>query len=171
MFFNIILGILIIIVIFLYFVVFKLVKRLTSLYDLIYSRTSGIPVGEHIPITDFLSSELSGTQVLLFGKPTCPDCRKLLKQIQKEKLHQSINISVLYQDSESEKQEYSQQKDFSFPIKTITKEQKSLFKIEVVPYTYVIDKQGTVRYKGVLSSREIVNAYKSVQATTEQKYR
>nr|WP_272880346.1 redoxin domain-containing protein [Paenibacillus azoreducens] len=133
---------------------------------MIYSRTSGISVGEPIPFTDFLPSEPSGAQVLIFGKPTCSACRKLLMQIQKEKLHQSINISVLYQDSESEQQEFSQQKHFSFPIKTITKEQKSLFKIEVAPYTYVIDKQGIIRYKGVLSSREIVNAYKFVQATT-----
>lgn len=160
--FNVILSILVIVVLFLCYVVFKLVKQLTSFYNLIYSRTSGIPVGEAIPFTDFLPSEPSGTQVLLFGSPTCSACRKLLTQIQKEKLHQSINICVLYQELESEQQEYSQLKHFPFPIKTITKEQKSLFKIEVVPYTYVIDKQGIIRYKGVLSSREIVNAYKSV---------
>ncbi|OOC61939.1 thioredoxin fold domain-containing protein [Paenibacillus ihbetae] len=133
---------------------------------------SGIPVGRKLPeaITTDLqggswsTSRLAGTSaILLFGSPTCKECAQIIPDFTRiAKKHQVKPVLLLFSSAEHAAS-YVSTIGYADEAVLVTPELARQLDVQVTPYAYAVDGSGVIRHKGLVNSREQLEAY--VKAT------
>ncbi|MES1924918.1 methylamine dehydrogenase accessory protein MauD [Salinisphaera sp. T31B1] len=126
---------------------------------------SGPKVGEASPVFDLVS--LNGGAVpigrpderatlVFFVSPTCPICKKLIPVLRSVRASESDWLSVvLASDGDESRQrrfiDTATLNDFDYVLST---ELGLGYRVARLPYAVVIDRQGVVRAKGLVNTRE-----------------
>lgn len=144
---------------------------------------AGPAVGQPSPIFDLtgLQSEqvvIGGPQaqptLLFFLAPTCPVCKKLipiLKHLARDEA--SALRVVLASDGEGDHLQFMRDQGLQAMPYLLSTELGMSYRVSRLPYAVLMDRQGTVRAKGLVNSREqldsLLNAH-DMDTPTIQKY-
>ena len=144
---------------------------------------AGPAVGQPSPIFDLtgLQSEqvvIGGPQaqptLLFFLAPTCPVCKKLipiLKHLARDEA-QGLRV-VLASDGEGDHLQFMRDQGLQALPYLLSTELGMSYRVSRLPYAVLMDRQGTVRAKGLVNSREqldsLLNAH-DMDTPTIQKY-
>lgn len=144
---------------------------------------AGPAVGQPSPIFDLtgLQSEqvvIGGPQaqptLLFFLAPTCPVCKKLipiLKHLARDEAR-SLRV-VLASDGEGDHLQFMRDQGLQAMPYLLSTELGMSYRVSRLPYAVLMDRQGTVRAKGLVNSREqldsLLNAH-DMDTPTIQKY-
>ena len=144
---------------------------------------AGPAVGQSSPIFDLtgLQSEqvvIGGPQaqptLLFFLAPTCPVCKKLipiLKHLARDEAR-SLRV-VLASDGEGDHLQFMRDQGLQAMPYLLSTELGMSYRVSRLPYAVLMDRQGTVRAKGLVNSREqldsLLNAH-DMDTPTIQKY-
>ncbi len=144
---------------------------------------AGPAVGQPSPIFDLigLQSEqvvIGGPQaqptLLFFLAPTCPVCKKLipiLKHLARDEAS-SLRV-VLASDGEGDHLQFMRAQGLQAMPYLLSTELGMSYRVSRLPYAVLMDRQGTVRAKGLVNSREqldsLLNAH-DMDTPTIQKY-
>ena len=144
---------------------------------------AGPAVGQPSPIFDLigLQSEqvvIGGPQakptLLFFLAPTCPVCKKLipiLKHLARDEAS-SLRV-VLASDGEGDHLQFLRAQGLQAMPYLLSTELGMSYRVSRLPYAVLMDRQGTVRAKGLVNSREqldsLLNAH-DMDTPTIQKY-
>lgn len=144
---------------------------------------AGPAVGQPSPIFDLtgLQSEqvvIGGPQaqptLLFFLAPTCPVCKKLipiLKHLARDEAR-SLRV-VLASDGEGDHLQFLRDQGLQAMPYLLSTELGMSYRVSRLPYAVLMDRQGTVRAKGLVNSREqldsLLNAH-DMDTPTIQKY-
>ena len=144
---------------------------------------AGPAVGQPSPIFDLtgLQSEqvvIGGPQaqptLLFFLAPTCPVCKKLipiLKHLARDEAS-SLRV-VLASDGEGDHLQFMRDQGLQAMPYLLSTELGMSYRVSRLPYAVLMDRQGTVRAKGLVNSREqldsLLNAH-DMDTPTIQKY-
>ena len=144
---------------------------------------AGPAVGQPSPIFDLtgLQSEqvvIGGPQaqptLLFFLAPTCPVCKKLipiLKHLARDEAS-SLRV-VLASDGEGDHLQFMRDQGLQALPYLLSTELGMSYRVSRLPYAVLMDRQGTVRAKGLINSREqldsLLNAH-DMDTPTIQKY-
>ena len=144
---------------------------------------AGPAVGQPSPIFDLtgLQSEqvvIGGPQaqptLLFFLAPTCPVCKKLipiLKHLARDEAS-SLRV-VLASDGEGDHLQFMRDQGLQALPYLLSTELGMSYRVSRLPYAVLMDRQGTVRAKGLVNSREqldsLLNAH-DMDTPTIQKY-
>lgn len=144
---------------------------------------AGPAVGQPSPIFDLtgLQSEqlvIGGPQaqptLLFFLAPTCPVCKKLipiLKNVARDEAR-ALRV-VLASDGEGDHLQFMREQGLQALPYVLSTELGMSYRVSRLPYAVLIDRQGTVRAKGLVNSREqldsLLNAH-DMDTPTIQKY-
>ncbi len=144
---------------------------------------AGPAVGQPSPIFDLigLQSEqvvIGGPQaqptLLFFLAPTCPVCKKLipiLKHLARDEAS-SLRV-VLASDGEGDHLQFMLAQGLQAMPYLLSTELGMSYRVSRLPYAVLMDRQGTVRAKGLVNSREqldsLLNAH-DMDTPTIQKY-
>jgi len=144
---------------------------------------AGPAVGQPSPIFDLtgLQSEqvvIGGPQaqptLLFFLAPTCPVCKKLipiLKHLARDEAH-TLRV-VLASDGEGDHLQFMRDQGLQAMPYLLSTELGMSYRVSRLPYAVLMDRQGTVRAKGLVNSREqldsLLNAH-DMDTPTIQKY-
>ena len=144
---------------------------------------TGPAVGQPSPIFDLigLQSEqvvIGGPQaqptLLFFLAPTCPVCKKLipiLKHLARDEAS-SLRV-VLASDGEGDHLQFMRAQGLQAMPYLLSTELGMSYRVSRLPYAVLMDRQGTVRAKGLVNSREqldsLLNAH-DMDTPTIQKY-
>jgi methylamine dehydrogenase accessory protein MauD len=144
---------------------------------------AGPAVGQPSPIFDLtgLQSEqvvIGGPQaqptLLFFLAPTCPVCKKLipiLKHLARDEA--SALRLVLASDGEGDHLQFMRDQGLQAMPYLLSTELGMSYRVSRLPYAVLMDRQGTVRAKGLVNSREqldsLLNAH-DMDTPTIQKY-
>lgn len=150
--------------------VFVLARQVGILYERIapmgaLMNDSGPKVGDVTPSfslhnltgpTLLLGAGAERAQLLFFLSPTCPICKKLLPVLKSVRVAEREWLSViLASDGEADKhQRFIQTAGLSeFPY-VLSTELGLAYRVARLPFAVVLDRQGVVRAKGLVNSRE-----------------
>ncbi len=144
---------------------------------------AGPAVGQPSPIFDLtgLQSEqlvIGGPQaqptLLFFLAPTCPVCKKLipiLKNVARDEAR-ALRV-VLASDGEGDHLQFMREQGLQALPYVLSTELGMSYRVSRLPYAVLMDRQGTVRAKGLVNSREqldsLLNAH-DMDTPTIQKY-
>ncbi len=144
---------------------------------------AGPAVGQPSPIFDLtgLQSEqlvIGGPQaqptLLFFLAPTCPVCKKLipiLKNVARDEAR-ALRV-VLASDGEGDHLQFMRDQGLQALPYVLSTELGMSYRVSRLPYAVLMDRQGTVRAKGLVNSREqldsLLNAH-DMDTPTIQKY-
>ena len=144
---------------------------------------AGPAVGQPSPIFDLtgLQSEqvvIGGPQaqptLLFFLAPTCPVCKKLipiLKHLARDEAR-TLRV-VLASDGEGDHLQFMRDQGLQAMPYLLSTELGMSYRVSRLPYAVLMDRQGTVRAKGLVNSREqldsLLNAH-DMDTPTIQKY-
>lgn len=144
---------------------------------------AGPAVGQPSPIFDLsgLQSEqvvIGGPQaqptLLFFLAPTCPVCKKLipiLKHLARDEA-KALRV-VLASDGEGDHLQFMRDQGLQALPYLLSTELGMSYRVSRLPYAVLMDRQGTVRAKGLVNSREqldsLLNAH-DMDTPTIQKY-
>ncbi len=144
---------------------------------------AGPAVGQPSPIFDLigLQSEqvvIGGPQaqptLLFFLAPTCPVCKKLipiLKHLARDEAS-SLRV-VLASDGEGDHLQFMRAQGLQAMPYLLSTELGMSYRVSRLPYAVLMDREGTVRAKGLVNSREqldsLLNAH-DMDTPTIQKY-
>lgn len=144
---------------------------------------AGPAVGQPSPIFDLtgLQSEqlvIGGPQaqptLLFFLAPTCPVCKKLipiLKHLARDEA--SALRVVLASDGDGDHLQFMREQGLQALPYVLSTELGMSYRVSRLPYAVLMDRQGTVRAKGLVNSREqldsLLNAH-DMDTPTIQKY-
>lgn len=144
---------------------------------------AGPAVGQPSPIFDLagLQSEqvvIGGPQaqptLLFFLAPTCPVCKKLipiLKHLARDEA-KALRV-VLASDGEGDHLQFMREQGLQALPYLLSTELGMSYRVSRLPYAVLMDRQGTVRAKGLVNSREqldsLLNAH-DMDTPTIQKY-
>lgn len=144
---------------------------------------AGPAVGQPSPIFDLtgLQSEqvvIGGPQaqptLLFFLAPTCPVCKKLipiLKHLARDEAR-TLRV-VLASDGEGDHLQFMRDQGLQAMPYLLSTELGTSYRVSRLPYAVLMDRQGTVRAKGLVNSREqldsLLNAH-DMDTPTIQKY-
>ena len=144
---------------------------------------AGPAVGQPSPIFDLsgLQSEqvvIGGPQaqptLLFFLAPTCPVCKKLipiLKHLARDEAR-ALRV-VLASDGEGDHLQFMRDQGLQALPYLLSTELGMSYRVSRLPYAVLMDRQGTVRAKGLVNSREqldsLLNAH-DMDTPTIQKY-
>ena len=144
---------------------------------------AGPAVGQPSPIFDLtgLQSEqlvIGGPQaqptLLFFLAPTCPVCKKLipiLKNVARDEAR-ALRV-VLASDGEGDHLQFIREQGLQALPYVLSTELGMSYRVSRLPYAVLMDRQGTVRAKGLVNSREqldsLLNAH-DMDTPTIQKY-
>jgi methylamine dehydrogenase accessory protein MauD len=144
---------------------------------------AGPAVGQPSPIFDLtgLQSEqvvIGGPQaqptLLFFLAPTCPVCKKLipiLKHLARDEA-KALRV-VLASDGEGDHLQFMREQGLQALPYLLSTELGMSYRVTRLPYAVLMDRQGTVRAKGLVNSREqldsLLNAH-DMDTPTIQKY-
>jgi methylamine dehydrogenase accessory protein MauD len=144
---------------------------------------AGPAVGQPSPIFDLigLQSEqvvIGGPQaqptLLFFLAPTCPVCKKLipiLKHLARDEAS-SLRV-VLASDGEGDHLQFMRDQGLQAMPYLLSTELGMSYRVSRLPYAVLMDREGTVRAKGLVNSREqldsLLNAH-DMDTPTIQKY-
>lgn len=129
---------------------------------------SGIPVGRSLPgaeTTDlhgrsWTTSELFGTSaVMLFASPTCKECASIVPDFAAIAKQHDVKPLLLLFSTAEKGAAYVQTIEYGGQVLIVTPELADRLDVQVTPFAYAIDPQGTIRHKGLVNSREQLEAY------------
>ncbi len=144
---------------------------------------AGPAVGQPSPIFDLtgLQSEqlvIGGPQaqptLLFFLAPTCPVCKKLLPILKNVARDEARALRVvLASDGEGDHLQFMRDQGLQALPYVLSTELGMSYRVSRLPYAVLMDRQGTVRAKGLVNSREqldsLLNAH-DMDTPTIQKY-
>ena len=144
---------------------------------------AGPAVGQPSPIFDLtgLQSEqlvIGGPQaqptLLFFLAPTCPVCKKLIPILKNVARNEARALRVvLASDGEGDHLQFMRDQGLQALPYVLSTELGMSYRVSRLPYAVLMDRQGTVRAKGLVNSREqldsLLNAH-DMDTPTIQKY-
>ena len=144
---------------------------------------AGPAVGQPSPIFDLtgLQSEqlvIGGPQaqptLLFFLAPTCPVCKKLIPLLKNVARNEARALRVvLASDGEGDHLQFMRDQGLQALPYVLSTELGMSYRVSRLPYAVLMDRQGTVRAKGLVNSREqldsLLNAH-DMDTPTIQKY-
>ena len=152
------------------FALFALARQIGVLYERIapmgaLMMDEGPSVGEQSP--HFNLATLDGSRIdigkpsalaelLFFLSPNCPVCKKLipiLRSIQKSEMSWLTVILASDGDPEKQKAFYKKTRLDDFPY-VLSNDLGMTFKVGKLPYALLLDKNGVIKSKGLVNSRE-----------------
>jgi methylamine dehydrogenase accessory protein MauD len=125
----------------------------------------GLDVGEKAP--DFTLADQGGHEVTLaaadgvptvitFGSPDCPPCRSLAGELQ-DFDHDSLRLLFVAGPKREENRRFAATHKAAYPVLTDERDSTAqAYKVSGTPFVYVLDRDGTVRAKGIASTRDAV---------------
>ena len=180
---NIILWILVIV---LSLVVFALMRQIGVLHERVFPAgalmtTVGPVVGDLAPVNTLKSFSGKDVQVggnnsdglstlLLFVSPTCPVCKALLPIVKSVMNAEKKSAQVLLASDAESAAEYKQHeyfvKEYGIPADryVLSRPLGLAFMVEKLPFAALIDKNGILRAKGIVNSREHLESLFEAQA-------
>lgn len=129
---------------------------------------SGIPVGKPLPKAttktlqggQWSTGELMGTpSILLFGSPTCKECADILPDFQRIARKNNVKPILLLFSSMDVAADYVQKIGYNDEVMIVSSEFANHLDVQVTPYAYAVDMNGVIRHKGLVNSREQLEAY------------
>lgn len=180
---NIVLWILVIV---LSLVVFALMRQIGVLHERVFPAgalmtTTGPKVGEAAPVQTLQSVAATEVQIggvnneglstlLLFVSPTCPVCKTLLPIVKSVMSAEKKSARVLLASDAASPDEHKQQeqfiRDYQLPAHdyVLSRSLGLSFMVEKLPFAVLIDKNGVLRAKGIVNSREHLESLFEAQA-------
>ncbi|ANA82760.1 methylamine dehydrogenase [Paenibacillus glucanolyticus] len=129
---------------------------------------SGIPVGKKIPEavttklqgTEWSTSELMGMpSLMLFGSPTCKECADILPDFKRIAEMNNVKPVLLLFSSVDLASDYIRKIAYEDEVLIVSSEFANHLDVQVTPYAYAVDTNGVIRHKGLVNSREQLEAY------------
>ncbi|AYB43870.1 thioredoxin fold domain-containing protein [Paenibacillus lautus] len=129
---------------------------------------SGIPVGNKMPRAttttlqgaEWSTGELIGTpSLMLFGSPTCKECAEILPDFQRIAMMNNVKPILLLFASADLALDYVRKIAYDDEVLIVSSEFANHLDVQVTPYAYAVDANGTIRHKGLVNSREQLEAY------------
>ncbi|MFG1731804.1 methylamine dehydrogenase [Paenibacillus sp. 843] len=129
---------------------------------------SGIPVGNKIPGAstttlqgaEWSTSELIGTpSLMLFGSPTCKECADILPDFRRIARMNNVKPILLLFSSVDLASDYVRKIAYDGEVLIVSSEFANHLDVQVTPYAYAVDMKGVIRHKGLVNSREQLEAY------------
>jgi len=180
---NIVLWILVII---LSLVVFALMRQIGVLHERVFPAgalmtATGPKVGEAAPVHTLQSLAATEIQIggvnneglstlLLFVSPTCPVCKTLLPIVKSVIAAEKKSARVLLASDAASSDEHKQHEQFireqQLPAQcyVLSRSLGLSFVVEKLPFAVLIDKDGVLRAKGIVNSREHLESLFEAQA-------
>ena len=145
--------------------------------------SSDLVVGQPSPILDItgLQSEqvmIGGPQakstLLFFLSPTCPVCKKLIPILKHVSRDESAQLRVvLASDGEGDHLQFMREQGLQSMPYVLFTELGMSYRVSRLPYAVLLDREGLVRAKGLVNSREQLDSLLNAQdmdTPTIQKY-
>lgn len=129
---------------------------------------SGIPVGNKMPRATtttlqgakWSTGELIGRpSLMLFGSPTCKECAEILPDFQRIAMMNNVKPILLLFSSADLALDYVRKIAYDDEVLIVSSEFANHLDVQVTPYAYAVDANGTIRHKGLVNSREQLEAY------------
>ena len=129
------------------------------------SNDHGPEVGEMAPMLSIQSTANNAVQIggasltgqstlLMFVSPTCPICKKLLPIVKSFSNGENLKV-ILIGDGDIDEQQRMIQKEGLQALPYIVGPQVGMaFQVGKLPYAVLIDREGIIRAKGLVNSRE-----------------
>jgi methylamine dehydrogenase accessory protein MauD len=94
------------------------------------------------------------TMLLMFVSPTCPVCKKLLPIARSFSIKESFEVILVGDGDVEEQQEMIRKEGLQTLPYLIAPEVGMAFQVGKLPYAVLIDREGVIRAKGLVNSRE-----------------
>ena len=134
---------------------------------------AGPVVGQPSPILDItgLQSEqvvIGGPQatstLLFFLSPTCPVCKKLIPILKHVSRDESAQLRVvLASDGEGDHLQFMREQGLQSMPYVLSTELGMSYRVSRLPYAVLLDREGLVRAKGLVNSREQLDSLLNAQ--------
>lgn len=129
---------------------------------------SGIPVGRKLPKAEtstlygkpWTTEALYGNSaIMLFASPTCKECARILPEFGAVAKQYGVKPILLLFATAAQGEAYMQAMEYDEEVLLVTPELAERLDVEVTPFAYAVDPGGMIRHKGLVNSREQLEAY------------
>ncbi|MFD2700392.1 TlpA family protein disulfide reductase [Paenibacillus shunpengii] len=129
---------------------------------------SGIPIGHKLPQAaafrlegeEWSTAELLGApSLMLFGSPTCKECAEIMPDFKRiAEINEVKPILLLFSTAELAA-EYVRKINYTDEVMLVNPDLANQLDVQVTPFAYAIDRNGIIKHKGLVNSRDQLELY------------